>query len=340
MRFLVAQPGPNFSVQDVYVGWVEALRAAGQQVVEFNLDVRLTFFGEVLLPVGQSVFRRALTSEHAIQLATDGINSALYKVRPDVLLVVSGFFLSPEVLARARSYGTRVVILHTESPYEDERQLKLAPYADINLLNDPTNAEAFAEHAPTYYVPHAYRPSIHHPGDPVDEYECDLAFVGTGYHSRIAFFEAMDLAGLDVLLAGNWQALDEDSSLLRYVSHDLDECLDNTVTADVYRSARVGLNLYRREAQAQHLVSGGAMGPREVEMAACGLFFLRDPRPESDEVLGMLPAFDGPQDAAERLRWWLARPEDRRELALKAREAIADRTFDHHAARLLRLLEP
>jgi len=36
----------------------------------------------------------------------------------------------------------------------------------------------------------------------------------------------------------------------------------------------------------------------------------------------------------------LARPEDRRELALKAREAIADRTFDHHAARLLRLLEP
>ena len=45
--------------------------------------------------------------------------------------------------------------------------------------------------------------------------------------------------------------------------------------------------------------SGGAvaMGPREIEMAACRLFFLRDPRPECDEVFPMLPAFDGPEDA-------------------------------------------
>ncbi len=41
MRFLVAHPGPGFSVHDVHVGWVEALSELGEQVKAFNLDDRL-----------------------------------------------------------------------------------------------------------------------------------------------------------------------------------------------------------------------------------------------------------------------------------------------------------
>lgn len=340
MRFLVAHPGPNFSVHDVYVGWVEALRELGQHVVEFNLADRLSFYDHALLPVDDHTFRKALQPEQVTELAVNGLCAALWKTRPDVLLCVSGFFLPTELLDQARSYGTRVVMLHTECPYEDERQLKLAAHVDVNLLNDPTNAEAFAALAPTWYVPHAYRPSVHHPGPARSELVCDLGFVGTGYPSRVDFLERMDLEGLDVLLAGNWQALGEDSPLRKHVAHDLDECCDNATTADVYRSARVGLNLYRREAEAAHLAAGAAMGPREVEMAACGLFFLRDPRPESDEVLGMLPTFAGPEDASEQLRWWLEHDAQRQDLAGRAREAVADRTFTANAAALLRILQP
>jgi spore maturation protein CgeB len=99
------------------------------------------------------------------------------------------------------------------------------------------------------------------------------------------------------------------------------------------------LNLYRREAHAADKADGWSMGPREVEMAACGLFFLRDPRPEGDEVLDMLPTFATPEDASEQLRWYLGHDGEREAAARKAREAIQDRTFDNHAARLLRLLE-
>jgi spore maturation protein CgeB len=53
----------------------------------------------------------------------------------------------------------------------------------------------------------------------------------------------------------------------------------------------------------------------------------------------MLPTFAGPEDASEQLKWWLGHDDERRELALKAQAAVADRTFDNHAARLLRLLE-
>lgn len=339
MRILAAHPGPQFSVADVYAGWVEALRALGVQVVEYNLAERLTFYDSALLEISPHMIRKAVSAEAATELAVNGLYAALYKTRPDVLLIISGFFYPPALLDVTRSYGTRVVIVHTESPYEDVRQLNLAPHADLNLLNDPVNIERYAEVAPARYVPHAYRPAIHHPGRAEVEYASDFAFVGTGYASRIAFFEALDFGDADVLLAGNWQQLDENSHLAKFVGHDRDECLDNTDTARIYRSAKVGMNLYRREAERPEQIHGMAMGPREVEMAACGLFFLRDSRLEGDTVMPTLPTFTEPGDASEQLRWWLAHDTEREAAADKAREAIADRTFDSHAAALLRLLD-
>jgi hypothetical protein len=210
----------------------------------------------------------------------------------------------------------------------------------MNLLNDPIHIEEYLKVGQALYLPHAYRPDVHHPGPPVDGYRSDFAFVGTGFKSRIEFFESLDLSGLDVLLAGNWSTLDRESPLAKHVAHDLAECLDNAKTADVYRSARAGLNLYRREAQADDLVQGWAMGPREVEMAACGMFFLRDPRPEGDEVFPQLPTFTSPAEASYLLRWWLDHDDVRAQAAAAAREAVQDRTFRNHAAALLRRIVP
>ena len=338
MRWLVVAPGPSFSVFDVYTGWAEALRDLGQTVHTFNMDDRLTFFGSILKKTREpGVFEHALTAEQSYDMAADTLYSTLYKVWPDVLLVISGFFIPQELLDRARRTRTRVVIIHTESPYEDDRQVKLAPYADLNLLNDPSNIDRYPKG--TQYVPHAYRPTIHHPGPPKPGLVSDFTFNGTAYPSRIGFFELMDLDGLDVVLTGNWSMLPEDSKLRKYVAHDIEDCLDNDDVRETYWSAKVGMNLYRREAERPELAAGWSMGPREIEMAACGLFFLRDPRPESNDVFPMLPSFTSPAEASELLRYWLDRPDERESLARKAREAIADRTFAHNAKQLLRLLD-
>lgn len=325
-------------MHDVHVGYVEALRGLGQTVVEYPFADTLTFYGAVLLEVGEGQFKRALEAEQATEMAVDRLCAALYKVRPDVLFLVGGFFIPPELLDAARRYGTRVVIRFTECPYEHQRQIALAAHADLCLLSDPTGIEEYQEVSHAVYMPHSYRPSLHKPGPADPTLACDFAFVGTGYPSRCAFFEAMDLQGLDVILAGNWQHADEDSPLRKYVPHAIEECLDNEQTVAVYQSASVGMNLYRREAETERQIEGWAIGPREVEMATSGLFFLRDPRPETDQVLGMLPSFTSPGEASEQLRWWLKRPDERQELARRARAAIADRTFENHAAQLLRLL--
>ena len=334
----------------MFVGYYEALEELGEQTFEFNLDDRLVFYDRAYLLADEErgLFRKAFADgDTAIAHALNGLAAAMWKLQPHVLLVVSGFFTDINLLDHARRLGTKVVLLCTESPYEDDRQLDLAAHVDLCVLNDPTNLARFQAITAATYLPHAYRPSLHHPGPARDEYVCDLGFVGTGYPSRIKFFEAMDLAGLDVKLGGNWMrlgaeiggALEADSPLRKYLAHDLDECMDNQDAADLYRSSRASINLYRREAAHPELEAGWAMGPREVELAACQTFFVRDQREEGDEVLRMLPVFADPGDAADKVRFYLGRPNLRANLARQAREAIAERTFTFNARQLLRLLD-
>jgi spore maturation protein CgeB len=325
----------------VYEGWVEGLRAAGEQVFTFNLGDRLTFYDAAFIEAaagenGEKVFRKAMPRETAIHTATYGIRGALYDCWPDVVLFISAFFTPVALLELIRSRGHKIVMLHTESPYQDEEQLIRAAYADVNLINDPANLDAYLELGQAAYMPHAYRPAVHHPGNGRPDY--DLAFVGTGFPSRVKFFEAMDLTGLDVRLAGPWLNLPEDSPLRDWTAFDLQDCVDNADTAAIYRRARCGINFYRREGEDGTDYAGWACGPREIEMAACGLFFLRDPRPESDELFPMLPAYDSPGEASEQLRWWLAHDGMRGEAARQARAAIEDRTFGNHARKLLAML--
>lgn len=353
MRWLVIHPGPAFSVSDVYTGWVEALRALGEQVFEFDLDKRLQFFDGALMETtlkdkdGRPAVRKAVEQYQAIVMAAEGVLATCYRVWPDVVLGVSAFFTPPFMLDIMRARRHKVVLLHTESPYQDDEQLDRAAHADINLLNDPINIDRYkALDIPAQYMPHAYRPDLHHPGLPVAILQSDFAFVGTGFKSRIDFFEKMNLDGIDTLLAGPWPDLSDDSPLRNHVlteeMYDNDPgqaCLDNYLTADVYRSAKMGINVYRRESEETHKGEGWAIGPREVEMAACGLPFLRDSRPESDQVFPMLPTFEGPDDASEKLRWYLAHDRVRERHAAHARNAIEHRTFENNAKQLLRLLD-
>jgi hypothetical protein len=234
----------------------------------------------------------------------------------------------------------RVVFAFTEEPYQHDEQLGRATHADVCLLNDPVNIAAYRDVCPVAeYAPHCYRPSVHYPAPAGAGREWDLAFIGTGYPSRIAFFEQMSLDGLAVNLAGPWLDLPEDSPLRDWTMTSNDGCIDNEDTVAIYRAARTGINLYRREAEDAHVGEGWAMGPREIEMAAAGLWFARDPRGEGDDLLHMLPRFTTPAEAGDQIRWALAHPEARGKAAAQAREAIADRTFTNSARRLLKLLE-
>jgi spore maturation protein CgeB len=141
-----------------------------------------------------------------------------------------------------------------------------------------------------------------------------------------------------VKLAGNWQQVEDGSPLIPFLMHERGECIDNTDTARLYRSAKASLNLYRKEHSDGAHADGWAMGPREVELAACGSFFFRESRPEGDGLFPMLPQITTPEAFGDELRWWLAHDDARLSAAVAARAAIVDRSFANTAARLLDLV--
>jgi spore maturation protein CgeB len=338
MRALVCHPGPAFSVVDVYRGLKQGLLDNGVELVEFNLDDRLNFYTSAHVKTPDGDWRRALEYNAACRLAAKGIEQACYEWWPHVVIIMSGFFIPPDVIRLMRERGHHVVIWGTESPYEDARQAELAMHADTLIVNDPTNLEQLRCAQPrTWYIPHSYDPAIHHP-DGRKGREVDFAFVGTGYPSRVEFFEKVDWDGITASISGNWRNIAYDSPIRRFLPDEPDQCVNNSDAAAIYRSTRVAANLYRKEAQADGLSDGWAMGPREVELAACGTFFAREPRGEGDELLWMLPTFTEPAELGDIIRFYLNHPEQRRELAKQARAAVADRTFKNAAAELLRLV--
>jgi spore maturation protein CgeB len=334
VKVLLVRPGPGFSVQDVAEGWLYGLRAAGATVFDYNLEDRISFYSHAEIDG-----TRAFDTDAALRLAAKGVENAAYEAWPDVVVVVSGFFLEQPIYELMRARGHLVVLIHTESPYQDDEQVEKASWPHVNLINDPTNLDRFCAVNPnSWYMPHAYHPERHRPRPTRDECRSDFCFVGTAYPSRVAFFEAVDWSGIDVALAGNWQSLHPESPLRKFLAHDIEECCDNDDAVDLYAATEASVNLYRREAHAPDLTAGWAMGPREVELAACGTFYLTEARGENRAVLPMVPTFDGPDDFADKLRWYLSRPDERAGIVAAARQAIAGRTFVNNARELLRLL--
>lgn len=328
-------PGPEFSVQDVYHGWIAGLQAQGVRTTAFNLHDRLNFYADAQLE-RDGEMRKALSMEGAVKITLEGLLGVLYECEPELVVFTSGFFLDYDLVDLIRAKGRhKLVMLHTESPYEEDRQVDAAQHFDVNVLNDPINIDRYPKG--TVYIPHAYNPAVHHArGRSV---EWDFAFVGTGYPSRTDFFEKVEWGDAAVAIGGNWPNVTDDSPLARLLLHEPGECIDNTDTADLYRSAAMSANLYRggdvSEAERPELTEGWAMGPREVELAACGTFFAREPRGEGDELFPMLPLITEPSELSDVLRWSRENPERREAAAEDARAAIVDRTFANNAAALL-----
>lgn len=337
MRILCVEPGPAFSVQDVHRGWLRAFRHLGCEAVSVNLGDRIDLYSLAHIHK-QGEWVKALTDTDALGMAAKGIETAAFEFWPDVVFITSAFFIPAFTMDLLRARGMKVVLLHTESPYEDDKQVERAAYADLNLINDPTNLDRFREVAPTEYQWHSFDEVVHHPRPAVPSAMSEVAFVGTGFPSRVEFLEKIDWSGIDLALAGHWRNLADSSPLRPFVSHDIDECIDNDDAVTLYTSSQMSFNIYRTESQRPELSIGRSCGPREIELAATGTFFARQRRAESDELFPMLPTFETPAELEEVIRWWLPRSELREECATKARAAVADRTFTNAAKRLLATL--
>lgn len=339
MRIMVVRPGPLFSVADVHTGLLKGLRQCGAEVKDVAYDDLSELFSRVAIKQDNGRYKPAFDRVGALEMASEHLQAALYRYWPDVLILTSGFWIPPTVLHVLRARPVHVVAWLTESPYEDDEQLKMAALVDTVVLNDPTNLQRFQEVNPrSFFFPHSYDPDIHHTA--TTSRTIDVSFVGTGFPSRVEFLEKVDWSGIDLKLGGMWVFADDDSPLIPFlVSGDRMVCMSNVLAADLYRQSRASFNLYRKETTRGGQSDGWAMGPREVELAATGTWFTREPRAEGDDLFPMLPTFTEPGELGDQLRWALCHRDEAEAATRRARRAIADRTFKNTAARALALVD-
>lgn len=342
MRLLVLHPGSSWATHDVHVGLSNALLARGHEIHTYQLDARIERVGSWLMHCWRKAGKpepRPSTADILYRAGFEALERAL-RFEVDGVLVITGMFVSRDLLELMRRAHLKLAIVFTESPYDDGPQTLMAPLADVCWTNERTSVATLRVGNPnTHYLPAAYNPDQHKFLDEAPSQDIpahDVVFVGSGFRERIDILSAVDWSGIDLGLYGSWGALPSRHRLRRYLKGDV---VDNRYAVDLYRRARIGLNLYRTSigfAQNSVQVEGGeSLNPRAYELAAVGAFQLSSHRPEVVERFGYaVPTFKTPEQLEALVREYLPLDKARRAAAQASRRQIEAHTFAARAAQI------
>jgi hypothetical protein len=344
VRLLTIHPGASYATAEVHNGVVAALRAADVEVRTYDLESRLMLAQRWLEWIWRKNGKpepKYSDADVAYGASKDAIERAL-RWEVDGVLVISAMFLHPDILVLLRRAHIPVAVVLTESPYDDAmQQSRVAPFVDLLWTNERTSVDVLRQiNLNTHYLPHAYDASVHHADlsrDPSDVPSHDVVFVGSHFDERSEFLAAVDWTGIDLALYGDWRSLPPRHRLRKYIRGGI---IDNHIAAQLYRHAKIGLNLYRESMGwgrgAPRISNAESLNPRALELSACGCYQVSQPRAEVGEVFGdNVGTFDSPDELGRLVRYFLSHPEERLERARRAGEAIRGRTFAAMAATIM-----
>ena len=343
VRICLAHPGASWSTHDVYDGLLYGLQYHGAQVFPYRLDTRIDASTKALYYLWRSKRKEQpdLPKPHKPDVmyhAGVGVLEMALRNQVDVVLVVSAMLLHPDVIVMMKRAGLRVVVLFTESPYDHDKEKRIAALVDGCWTNERCVVNDFKAVNPnTGYLPHAWHPLKHYVSaravsDDIPSH--DVVFVGSGFPERVTWFNSIDWSGIDLGLYGTWKGLGLNKQVRACVRGAQ---VSNEHAAALYRRAKIGLNLYRtsrgwgKEAKPS-LRHAESLSPRAYELAACGVFHLSDDRAEVREVFGeLVPTFTTPIEAAAKIRMYLNDPDERLRIANLLPACVAEMSWTSRA---------
>jgi len=346
LRILLVHPGASWSTADVYEGLLYGLRQHDAWVEPYRLDTRIEASGGALHWLWRTKKKTQpdLPKPHIADIlyhAGVGVLEMALRLQVDVVLIVSGMLQHPDTIAMLKRAGVKVVVLFTETPYDEDKELGMAATVDGCWTNERSSLAKFrAVNPQSGYLPHGWHPGKHFVAArelPGDLPRHDVVFVGSGFTERVDWFNSIDWTGIDLGLYGSWKGLGLNKKLKKCVRA---ENIDNAMAASLYRRAKIGLNLYRTKMgwgqTRQHVYGAESLSPRAYELAACGVFHLSAYRAEVSEVFGdLVPTFSTPTEAAALIRLWLNDPEGRARVSAQLPACVAECSWEQRAATVL-----
>jgi spore maturation protein CgeB len=338
MKVLVAHPGASWSTADVESGLRYGLKYHGVEVISYRLDQRIEMAHKWLHTMWRIKKKENAQLEKpntptVMYHASVGVLEMALRHNVDVVLIVSAMLIHPDVILMMKRAGLLVTVLFTESPYDEEQEMRIAAIVDGCWTNERLSVPKFATVNPrSGYLPHAWHPEKHYVSARAISEEIpshDVVFVGSGFSERIAWFNSIDWTGIDLGLYGTWKGLGLNKQVKAAVRG---EQVGNEHAAALYRRAKIGLNLYRTSKgwgrRAPSIIHAESLSPRAYELAACGAFHLSEYRSEVQEVFGdVVPTFSSPTEAAALIRMYLNNPEERARMAKALPACVAEQSW-------------
>jgi spore maturation protein CgeB len=313
-RVLVVSSGHMVSTYDVWRGWDRALRQAGHNVHTYNYHSRIQFYN-VALRAWKDL--TGSCDSGLVDMAGEGLPATVLDFEPDVIVVICGLVLPPQLLPLIRKLRVPIVSILTESPYSDENQSNfVVRWSKLSFANDRSSLARLNQAGKTVYLPHSYDPLVHFPRKVSPDYMHDVFFFGTLYPERRMLFDAVDWGNMDVSLSGTNILDDGDVVVVKSRGHGFSEETSGNPTAlstwqtneelaRHYCGSKINLQMHRTTADYFRGTQIGndaySLGPRAFEIPACGALMVSDAsRPELREVFCQsVPAFHNAEDLQE-----------------------------------------
>lgn len=245
---------------------------------------------------------------------------------PDLLFVVHGRRFAQR-FSNLKGFGCPTAVWLLDEPYETDETASWSSLFEHVFVNDRATLD---RHPRASYLPVGYDPFVQRHDYEEFARAQTVGFIGGGNASRERYLGALARKGwLTYVVGGPWS----DPAVAR-------RCLSLNIppsaTADLYRSTRIVLNVFRdihhfNRAQ----IPATALNPRIYEATACGALVVSEWRPEVDAIVPELPTFRSEHECVDLIAYLVANPDEAEEIRQACEARLAPHTY---AARLQTVL--
>jgi len=337
----IAVVGPIYGGSLPVAGYcVEALRALGHEA-HFVDNAPLAPAFHAIETFAADPSHRDLLRARFVDFAGEATTARLCALKPDLVLAVAQAPLTEAVFAALSQRRVPVAYWFVEDFRLMTYWRRTAPLCRwfFTIQRGPFFEALRQEGVRRFaYLPAAASLTVHRPlalsaGERA-AYGSDVSFVGAGYYNRRRFFEG--LLDFDFRIWGDgWNLAEPCGARVQRGGARV----DTEEIVRIYNATKVNLNLHSSTYHEGVDPRGDFVNPRTFEVASCGAFQLVDPRSELPALLvpgREVVCFESLPDARRKIAWYLARPEERAEVAARGRERVArEHTYRHRMETLL-----
>lgn len=329
--------------------WTQSLRELGHEVVEF--DYRTNFIVKKELQARYPFLQRAYAdlirkSSGLASLDTRLINRTLIKraqeIKPDIFITYPGERIYPETIKTlSTQLNVRTVLwLGRDAVYErTPNVVESFPYYDFVFTIDPPAVKKYKEHGArnVYYLPLGCYPPTHQKLELTaadkEQYGAPVSFVGQLFDDRPEFL--CQLVDQKVHFWTHWW-----SNGLREKFPQLTPFYRGQARGlgmiKVLNGASIVINVHR----ATNSYEGTNM--RTFEAAGCAAFQLTEYKKEIGTMFKIgeeIEVYYDMDDLKKKIEYYLKRPDERTEMALRAQKRVyAEHTYHDRFREMLSII--